>query len=80
MADGGGGGDMGGGGFVGGSSDNAPPATPPAPTVSTGGTKRDFGNMLNAYIPHHVRVRKGDLPKLGFSPWTQMAAKQEKIK
>ncbi len=61
---------------IGGSSDNAPPANPPAPTVSPGGTARDFGNMLKAYVPHHVKKKRGDL---GFSPWTKMAVKQEKI-
>ncbi len=54
-----------------------PPATPPAPTVSPGGTARDFGNMLNAYVPRHVKKKRGDL---GFSPWTKMAVKQEKLR
>lgn len=47
-------------------------ANPPAPTVSEGGTTRDFGNMLNYYrprkhIPNHVRKKQGE-----FSPWTKM--------
>lgn len=51
-------------------SQTTPEANPPAPTVSPGGTKRDFGNMLNYY--HGARrVKHGK-----FSPWTKMYAKK----
>ena len=35
--------------------------------VDQHGTKRDFGNMLNAYIPKHKKL------KHGFSPWLHMS-------
>lgn len=53
-----------------------PDANPPAPTVSPGGTNRDFGNMLNYYRGSKKR-HKGDQ---SFSPWTKMNHKQEKLK
>lgn len=40
-------------------------ANPPAPTVSPGGTMRDFGNMLMYY-------RGQKKKKKSFSPWTKM--------
>lgn len=43
--------------------------------VDTHGTARDFGNMLNAYMPKHKKLKHGD-----FSPWTKMLPKkQEKL-
>lgn len=47
---------------------------PPAPTVSPGGTARDFGNMLNAYIPRHKKKKHVDQ---SFSPWTKMMPKKQ---
>ena len=37
------------------------------------GTKRDFGNMLNAYIPKRKKAKHGD-----FSPWLKMGMKNAK--
>ena len=48
-----------------------PPATPSAPTVSTGGTKRDFGNMLNYYMPKKPKKMSS------FVPWAHI--KKHKI-
>lgn len=48
-----------------------PPPTPPSPTVSDGGTARDFGNMLNYY-----RGSKRKKHHSKFSPWTKMYAKK----
>lgn len=41
--------------------------------VPTNGTARDFGNMLNAYIPKKKKLKHGD--QSGFSPWTKMGKK-----
>lgn len=68
-------GDSGSGGFP---SPTIPEANPPAPTVSSGGTARDFGNMLNYHMPKKVKAKHGDMSH--FSPWTLMKPKtQEKI-
>jgi hypothetical protein len=45
--------------------------------VSKSGTARDFGNMLNAYIPKKKKAVHGD--KATFSPWTKMGQKSTKI-
>lgn len=55
--------DMGGGG---GSPAPAPQTGAEGLPVDQHGTKRDFGNMLNAYIPKKKKA------KHGFSPWTKM--------
>lgn len=45
--------------------------------VDTHGTSRDFGNMLNAYIPKRKKAKHGD----SFSPWMKMSTKpQEKLR
>lgn len=41
--------------------------------VPSGGTKRDFGNMLNEYIPKRSHKKK---PSYEFSPWTKMMTKK----
>lgn len=56
------GGDMGGGSGANIGADGAP--------VPTDGTKRDFGNMLNAYIPKKKKA------KHGFSPWVKMGGQK----
>ena len=45
--------------------------------VPTTGTKRDFGNMLNAYMPHKKKAKHGDKSP-SFSPWTKMGPKKKK--
>jgi hypothetical protein len=47
-----------------------PEPNPPAPTVSPGGTARDFGNMLNY---HMGKKHKKKTP--GFSAWIKMGTK-----
>jgi hypothetical protein len=51
-----------------------PAATPPSPTVSTGGTKRDFGNMLNYHQPKKTKAHHGD-----FSPWLKIKKQTTKL-
>lgn len=67
-------GDDGGGAMSGGGGASPNIGADGAP-VPTGGTARDFGNMLNAYMPHKKKAVHG------FSPWTKMTLhKQERIK
>lgn len=54
-----------------------PEPNPPAPTVSSGGTKRDFGNMLNYYQPKHKKKKHG--ADASFSPWTKMQTKKGNV-
>ena len=44
--------------------------TPPPPVVSEGGTKRDFGNMLNYHKPKFKKKKHH-----AFSPWSAMNTK-----
>lgn len=46
-------------------------ANPPAPTVSSGGTARDFGNMLMYHMPKKKKQKSAG----HFSPWTKMKGK-----
>jgi hypothetical protein len=49
-------------------------ANPPAPTVSPGGTMRDFGNMLNYHKGPRLK-KKRTSHQGSFSPWTKMKVK-----
>lgn len=51
--------------------DSAPQIGAEGLPVDQHGTKRDFGNMLKAYIPKKKKAKQGD-----FSPWLKMGAKK----
>lgn len=55
--------------------DMMPPTGADGAPVDQHGTKRDFGNMLNAYMPKRTHHKK---PSYEFSPWTKMTSKKEK--